>query len=74
LFTDGFSVETLPEDRGRVLVGVFGCGVVPDPLGALGALGAGAAHDSETDATGSFIGNANDESGVPGGTLTVNDS
>jgi hypothetical protein len=60
-----------------VLVGVFGCGVALGGLGGLGglgALGAGGAHDSETDATGSFTGNDNDESGVPGGTLTVNDS
>jgi hypothetical protein len=63
-------VTTFPAEDGAPLLGVVGWVVEPDPLGA----GTGAAHASDTPRTGSLIGRFNADTGVPGGTSTVNDN
>jgi hypothetical protein len=71
--TEGFCVTAFPAACGGAPSGVGGDGAGV-ALEELGAGGAGAAHDSDTDATGRFIGNGSDDNGVPGGTSTVNDN
>jgi hypothetical protein len=72
LFTDGRSVTTFPADDGATLPGVAGWDGEPDP--PAGGAGAGAAHDSETPRIGNLTGKLNADTGVPGGTSTVNDN
>jgi hypothetical protein len=55
----GAAVDVVP---GAVVVGVVEVGVVPLSADE---------QDSDTEATGSFTGSGIDDSGVPGGTLTV---
>jgi hypothetical protein len=73
LFRDGFSVTTFPADAGGATAGADGAGVVVVALELVVGAGA-AAHDSVIPTIGSFTGKLNADTGVPGGTFTVNDS